>query len=77
MHGLIDFNAVGRIDSVKGGIRNTFDFVPDAPISKVVVDFQGGKKGLLENSTNLCKSKNRAKVKFKGHNGKTHNASRC
>ena len=75
VHGLIDFNAVGRIDSVKGGIRNTFDFVPDAPISKVVVNFQGGKKGLLENSTNLCKSKNRAKVKFKGHNGKTHNTN--
>ncbi len=24
LHGLIDVNAVGRIDSVKGGIRNTF-----------------------------------------------------
>ncbi len=39
-----------------------------------MVDFQGGKKGLLENSRNLCKSKNRATVKFKGQNGKTHKA---
>ena len=29
----IDANVVGRIDSVNGGIRNTFDFVPDAPVS--------------------------------------------
>jgi hypothetical protein len=70
LHGLIDFDAVGRIDSVKGGIRNSFDFVPDAPISKVVVDFQGGKKGLLVNSTNLCKAKHKAIAKFTAHNGK-------
>ncbi|HEX3041708.1 MAG TPA: hypothetical protein VHP56_06425 [Solirubrobacterales bacterium] len=75
VHGLIDFNAIGRIDSVNGGIRNTFDFVPDAPISKVVVDFQGGEKGLLENSTDLCRAKKRAKVKFTGHNGKVLNAN--
>ncbi len=70
MHGLIDFNAIGRIDSVNGGIRNTFDFVPDAPITKVVLSMQGGKKGLLENSTNLCKTKNVAIAKLAAHNGK-------
>ncbi len=70
MHGLIDFNAVGRIDSVNEGIRNTFDFVPDAPISKVVVSFQGGKKSLLVNSTNLCRARHYAVVKFHAHNGK-------
>jgi hypothetical protein len=74
LHGLIDIDAVGRIDSVEGGIRNTFDFVPDAPVSKVVVDFQGGKKGLLVNSTDICKRTHRAIVKFTGHNGKTYKA---
>ncbi|HET8954513.1 MAG TPA: hypothetical protein VFN18_02515 [Solirubrobacterales bacterium] len=74
LHGQIDFNAVGRIDSVNGGIRNTFDFVPDAPISKVVVDFQGGKKGLLQNSTNLCVGKHRAKTKYTAHSGKEYKA---
>jgi hypothetical protein len=73
LHGLVDIDAVGRIDSVKGGIRNTFDFVPDAPVSKVVVNFQGGKKGLLENSTNICRGKHRATVKTEGHNGRVHN----
>jgi hypothetical protein len=75
LHGLVDIHAVGRIDSVDGGIRNTFDFVPDAPITKVIVNLQGGKKGLLENSTNICKGKHAAKVKMKGHNGKLHNFS--
>jgi hypothetical protein len=73
LHGLIDVDAVGRIDSVNGGIRNTFDFVPDAPVSKVVVSFEGGNKGLLVNSTDLCKGKHRAIVDFTGHNGKVHN----
>jgi hypothetical protein len=33
---------------------------------------QGGSKGLLVNSTNLCKGKHRAIVNFTGHNGKIH-----
>ncbi len=31
--GRIDANLVGRVDSVNGGIRNTFDFVPDVPVT--------------------------------------------
>lgn len=73
LHGLVDVQAVGRIDSVNGGIRTTFDFVPDAPITKVVVDFGGGKKSLLENSTNVCLGKPKATVKMTGHNGAVHN----
>jgi hypothetical protein len=34
---------------------------------------QGGKKGLLVNSRNICKHTNRATVNFTAHNGKTHN----
>jgi len=75
LHGLVDIDAVGRVDSVNGGIRNTFDFVPDAPITKVVVDFRGGHKGLFENSTNICRGKHLATVKMKGHNGRVHNFS--
>jgi hypothetical protein len=39
-------------------------------VSKFVLRMQGGKKGLVVNSTNLCKEKNRAVAAFKGHNGK-------
>lgn len=73
LHGLVDIDAVGRIDSVNGGIRNTFDFVPDAPITKVVVSLGGGKKSLLENSTDLCRGKHNAAVKMTAHNGRVHN----
>jgi hypothetical protein len=74
LHGLVDVEAVARIDSVHGGIRATFTGVPDAPLTKVVVNMQGAKKGLIVNSRNLCfKPKgNRANAKFSGHNGRSH-----
>ncbi|HEX3733543.1 MAG TPA: hypothetical protein VHU86_00160 [Solirubrobacterales bacterium] len=72
LHGLVDFDAVGRIDSVNGGIRNTFETVPDAPITKVVLEMQGGKKGLLENSTNICKGSHRVTAEFGAQNGKIY-----
>jgi hypothetical protein len=69
--GKIDINLVGRIDSVKGGrIRNTFESVPDAPVTSFTLQLQGGKKGLLINSTDLCNSTNRAISHFTGQNGK-------
>jgi hypothetical protein len=33
---------------------------------------QGGKKGLIVNSTNICKGEHRALANFKGQNGKRH-----
>lgn len=74
LHGLINFDAVGRIDSFKGGIRNTFETVPDAPITKVVLSLGGGKKSLLENSTNLCVGSHKATTEYTGQNGKKYNA---
>jgi hypothetical protein len=71
LKGKVEINAVGRIDSIKGGIRTTFETVPDAPITKFVLTMQGGKKGLLVNSRNLCKATSRAAVEFDAHNGKS------
>jgi hypothetical protein len=71
--GKIDVNLVGRIDSVGNGrIRNTFSSVPDAPVTKFTLTMQGGKKGLLVNSTDLCRSTNKALADFGGQNGKRH-----
>ncbi len=71
--GRIDIDLSGRIDSTKGGgIRASFESVPDAPVSKFTLSMFGGKKSLLENSTNLCRSTNRATAKFDGQNGKVH-----
>ena len=72
-NGEIDIALDGHIDSVKGGrIRNTFEAVPDAPVTSFTLEMQGGKKGLLVNSTNLCKSTNKAIAAFTGQNGKVH-----
>ncbi|HEX5715175.1 MAG TPA: hypothetical protein VF179_03380, partial [Thermoanaerobaculia bacterium] len=67
----IRVESAGRTDSIKGGLRNTFDFVPDAPFTKLVVQLAGGKKGLLQNSRNICSKVYRATVKYTAHNGKT------
>jgi hypothetical protein len=68
--GKIEIDLAGRIDSVDGQIRSTFETVPDAPVSKFILTMQGGKKGLLENSTNLCAKAHKAIVEFDGQNGK-------
>lgn len=73
LRGSIDIDAVGRIDSIDGGIRTTFAAIPDAPVSKVVLSMQGGHKGLLVNSTELCTGVHRATAKLTGHNGKRRN----
>ena len=71
----IAFDAVGRVDSVNGGLRVRFETVPDAPLSKVVVTAQGAKKGLFQNSTNICKGTHRATLKLDGQNGKASDSS--
>jgi hypothetical protein len=71
LHGQVDFELVGRTDTVKGRIRNTFDAVPDVPVSEFVLTIRGGKKkGLLVNSRNLCARKQFGKLDLTAHNGK-------
>ncbi len=64
---------VGAVDSVgptnKARLRTTFAQVPDAPVSRFVLDLKGGKEGVIENSQNLCAGKRYVKVKLRGQNG--------
>ena len=69
LKGKIDVNVVGRVDSVNGGIRNTFEMVPDAPVERFTLTLAGGKKGLLVNSRDICKAPAKATAKFVGQNG--------
>jgi hypothetical protein len=74
LNGQVDVVLDGRIDSVKGRMRTTFDTVPDVPVSKFVLTIKGGKKrGLLVNSTNLCAKKYKVIARFTGQNGKKAN----
>jgi hypothetical protein len=78
LRGKIPVQLVGFIDSVgrKGAevrrVRTRFQSVPDAPVSRFELKLYGGKRGLLENSHNLCTSKDLAKFQLTGQNGKTH-----
>jgi hypothetical protein len=66
----IEVRLVGRIDSIRSGIRTTFAAVPDVPVSRFALTMQGGpKKGLLVNSTDVCGARYRAKATFTGQNG--------
>lgn len=68
----IALEGAARVDSVKGRLRARVETFPDAPITRVVIVMQGGKKGLFQNSTNICKGRHRAAVSFRGQNGKLH-----
>ncbi len=74
LNGQVSIALWGKVDSGPNhGIRNTFEVVPDAPVSRFVLEMNGGKKGLLVNSEDLCgapKAQRRAVVRFTGQNGK-------
>jgi hypothetical protein len=74
LEGQIDIEISGRIDSVKGGrLRASFESIPDAPVTKFALDLKGGRKGLLQNSEDLCKSRPKASVRMVGQSGATLN----
>lgn len=77
LNGEIHVTLVGFIDSVKVGkessrVRTRFQNVPDAPVSRFVLQLKGGKRGLIENSVDLCKAPQKASVKTIGQNGKAY-----
>ncbi len=67
----IEIDLAGRIDSVNGGIRSTFESVPDQPVSSFTLNMRGGRKGLLVNSRNICTSTQKATAVFNAQNGKS------
>jgi hypothetical protein len=73
LHGQVDIELAGRIDSAKGRLRTTYDVVPDVPVSKFTLVVRGGKHGLLVNTRNVCARKYKVIARFKGQNGKKAN----
>jgi hypothetical protein len=79
LNGQIHVTLVGFIDAVQkkgteeSRVRTRFVNVPDAPVSKFVLQLKGGKHGLIENSKNLCKGEiGKATVQMLGQNGKAN-----
>jgi hypothetical protein len=70
-NGQINIQLDGVISSNHGGLKTVFNNTPDVPLKTFILNMQGGKKSLLQNSTNLCKSPQLAILNMKGQNGKT------
>jgi hypothetical protein len=69
----IEIELSGRTDSKNEGIRNTFDVLPDAPVTKFTLEMMGGRKSLIVNSTSICRGVHKADVRMDGQNGRKHN----
>lgn len=71
LRGQVEIQLHGVIKSVKHGrIRTTFSPIPDVPVKKFTLTMQGGKKGLIQNSRNLCSHRYFSKLSFLAQNGK-------
>ncbi len=73
LNGQIHVILKSKVDSgPNGGLRATFEAVPDAPVSRFVLDMKGGTKyGLLINSENVCAKPQNLDAAFTAQNGKT------
>lgn len=74
LRGQIHIVQVGYIDSVRTGpessrVRTRFLHVPDGPLTKVTINLFGGKRGLVQNSKDICKTSRRAELQLKAQNG--------
>jgi hypothetical protein len=74
LRGQVAFNLHGKVDTApNGGLRTTFETVPDVPVSSFRLDLQGGKKGLVVNNTDTCLHRAPAVARIAGQNGRSAN----
>ncbi len=64
----LEIDLAARVDTVHGGMRATFETLPDAPASRFELTLFGGSRGLLVNSANLCAAPRVASARFVGQN---------
>jgi hypothetical protein len=82
LRGQVQLQLVGFIDSVGRKhaevrrVRSRFLGLPDAPVSRFELRLAGGRRGLLQNSKNLCASGARAKSQLTAQNGKSEDTQR-
>lgn len=70
LNGEFRVSLASSIGSGGGGIQTQVRNVPDAPLSKFVLKMMGGGRGLLQNSVNVCRYPQRARIVMEGQNGK-------
>jgi hypothetical protein len=75
LRGAIALDLTGKTSVSHKKLVTTFGSIPDAAISKFVLTINGGSKGILAITRNLCKTSEVAGVKDTGQSGKTHTGS--
>jgi hypothetical protein len=82
LRGEIAINLVGESSTTRGGkLVNTFDEVPDAPISQFNLNIRGGKSGIIavtrtrKAKINLCAGRHVAEADMDGQNGRRHDTN--
>ncbi len=72
LQGQVDIRLRGVISNTKKGERTktVFATVPDVPVSEFRLTMNGGKRGLLVNSRNMCGKPGASYLNFRGQNGK-------
>ena len=71
LDGLVSIELDAQNSIEKLHIVNTFDAVPDVPVSSFELKIDGGRDGVLKNFTSLCEKRLRGDVTFTAHSGKT------
>ena len=66
----IKLNIKGTSNVSKDHLVNTFDLLPDAPVSRFDLTIKGGKNGILVINGNTCRKKQVARTEIDGQNGK-------
>jgi len=81
VRGEITVNLKGESSTTKAGkLVNTFNNVPDAPITKFNLNIAGGKNGILavtrtrKSKINVCASRQIAEADMDGHNGRAYDS---
>ncbi|HEX4464937.1 MAG TPA: hypothetical protein VH042_09895 [Solirubrobacterales bacterium] len=62
----VHLDLAGKIDSVGGGLRGSFEGLPDAPVSKFVLKMNGGRRGVVEVAESLCRKTQSARALLVG-----------
>ena len=82
LRGEIAVNLVGESSVNEGQLVNTFDEVPDAPITRFNLNINGGRNGIIAVTRtrraliNLCATKRQiAEADIDGHNGRRHDTN--
>jgi hypothetical protein len=66
----ISLDFVARLKAGDNGLRIAPESIPDLPASKLMLEIDGGRRGLLVNSTDLCTSPAHARARFSAQNGR-------